>query len=101
MYLALVPVLAGAAFTGFGRWTPAVILFVLGGAWYVGAALLFTQRVSKLRRTEHLTSRDLVEIEYPRSARRGARGYLMLVAGMTGVLIVGSVIFVVVAVATR
>jgi hypothetical protein len=101
MYLACVPLLAGAAFLGFGRWTLAVILFVIGGAWYIAAALWFAQRVSKLRRSEHLTSRDRIEVEYPRWARRGARGYLMLMAGMTGVLILGSVIFVVVALAMR
>ena len=101
MYLALAPILAGAVSAGFGRWTLAAILLVVGGAWFIGAALLFAQRLSKLRRKEHLTSRDLVEIEYPRWARRGARVYLTLLAGVAGVLILGSVIFVVVAVATR
>lgn len=43
----------------------------------------------------------MVEIEYPRWARRGATGYLMLLAAMSGILILGAVILVIVAVATQ
>jgi len=100
MYLTLLPLFAGIPFAASQAWKPALILFALGMAVFVGEMVLFSRRVARLRRAEQLTSRDLVEIEYPRWVRRGVVGYLVLLAGMTGILILGAVIFVIVTAAS-
>ena len=101
MYLTLIPLFIGIPFAAAGAWTAALILFSLGGATYISGAVFFARRVARLRSAEQLTSRDLVEIEYPRWARRGATGYLTLLAATTGILILGAVIFIVVALASQ
>jgi hypothetical protein len=101
MYLTLVPLLVGIPFAAADAWTPALVLFAIGGAAYLAGMVLFGRRVAKLREVEQLTSRDRVEIEYPRWARRGAASYLTLLAATTGILIIGAVLFVIVEVAWR
>ena len=101
MYLTLIPLFIGIPFAAADAWTPALVLFAIGGAAYVAGMALFARRVSKLREAEQLTSRDLVEIEYPRWARRGTASYLTLLAATTGILIFGAVIYVIVAVASQ
>lgn len=101
VFACLIPILAGVALAGEGRWTPAIVLFVLGGAWQIGGTLLFARRAAALRRSGGLTSHDILEIEYPGWVRRGVSGYVFLLAATTGILILATVVYFVVAVARK
>ena len=101
LYGATVPIAVGAVVAGAGHWRWAGALLAFGFAWYVVGLAWWVRRVRRIRAAERLTTRDLIEIEHPQWARSLATGYIALVAGTTGLLILVSVIFVVVAVATK
>ena len=101
LFAACIPLLVGAAVAGAGHGRYGAAPLVIGFGWYIVGATWWGRRVRRIRAAESVTTRDVVEIEYPRWSRSLASGYLAVLAGMTGVLILGAVIFVVVAVATK
>jgi hypothetical protein len=98
VYSAALPIVVGAVLAGAQQWAVASALLALGAAWYFLGLTWFARRVRRVRREEHLTTRDTVEIDYPRWMQAFAKGYIALLAGTTGLGFVALVVFVVVAV---
>jgi hypothetical protein len=98
VYLAAVPFIVGAVLAGARQWAPAAALLALGAAWYFLGLTWFARHVRRIRRDEHLTTRDTVEIDYPGWMQTFAKGYIALLAGTIGLGLVALVVFVVVAV---
>jgi hypothetical protein len=96
-FAASVPIIVGAVLAGAKQWFPAIVLLGVGAAWWYAAAFWFARRVHKMRREQDLSSRDIVEIDYPRWMRRLVKGYVALLAGTIGLGLIGLVVFVVVA----
>jgi hypothetical protein len=96
-YAASLPIIAGAVLAGAKQWVPAIVLIIVGVVWWYAAAFWFARRVQKIRREQELTSRDIVEIDYPPWMRRLVKGYVGLLAGTIGLGFIGLVVFVVVA----
>jgi hypothetical protein len=96
-YAASLPIIVGAVLAGAKQWVPAIVLIIVGVAWWYAAAFWFARRVHKIRREQELTSRDIVEIDYPPWMRWLVKGYVGLLAGTIGLGFIGLVVFVVVA----
>src|SRR5213593_4825971 len=92
VYLAALPFIVGAVLAGARQWAPAIALLALGVAWYFLGLTWFARRVRKIRREEHLTTRDTVEIDYPGWMQTFAKGYIALLAGTIGLGFVGLVV---------
>lgn len=101
LYLAVVPLIAGAALAGAGQWPAAIALFIVGGGWYVVGITWFARRIRQLREREGLTTRDVVEIDYAPWMRRAARRYAWLLSLSVGLAMLVAVVVVVVAVIAR
>jgi hypothetical protein len=76
-------------------------LLAIGVAWLYAGLFWFARRVRRIRRDEALTSRDVVEIDYPNWMRRLVEGHVVVLAGSVGFLFVGLGVFVVVVLITR
>jgi hypothetical protein len=100
-YAAAIPFTVGAVLAGAKQWLPAIVLISVGVLWFYAAGAWFAHRVRKLRREEQLTTRDIVEIDYPGWMQTFAKGYIALLAGSIGLGFVALVVFVVVAVINK
>ena len=100
-YLGSLAFIAGGLLAAAKQWTAAIALFAIGVAWYYVGLAWFARRVRRIRKDEALTSRDIVEIDYPQSMRRLVKGYVALLAGTVGLGILGAVVFLIIAVARK
>jgi len=100
-YFGSLAFIAGALLAAARQWTAAIALFAIGVAWYYVGLAWFARRVRRIRRDEGLTSRDMVEIDYPRWMRTLVKGYVTLLAGTVGLGILAAVVFLIVAVARK
>jgi hypothetical protein len=101
VYLAALPFIVGAVLAGARQWTPAIAVLTLGAVWCFLGLTWFARRIRRIRREEHLTARDTVEIDYPGWMQTFAKGYIALLAGTIGLGFIGVVVFVVVAVSRK
>jgi hypothetical protein len=101
LYFCAVPLIAGSLLAGLEQWPWAIVLWVIGACWLLLGYAWFWSRLRKLRDSEALTSRDVIEIDYPRWSRRLAGGYLFLLAAFWGLVIFAAVILFIVAVVRK
>jgi hypothetical protein len=97
VYLSALPLIAGALVAAARQWALATALLAIGACWFIVGAVWFDHRVRRIRQDGSLEAAAIVQIDYPRWMRRVAKNYIRLLAAITGLAIIGALVFVVVA----